>query len=67
MTDELFRRDAYAKTCESTVTGADERGLRLAQTVFYPLGGGQPGDFIFADDAPRRTYTDSSDRNIIIF
>ena len=44
MTDELFRRDAYAKTCESTVTGADERGLRLAQTVFYPLGGGQPGD-----------------------
>lgn len=44
MTDELFRRDAYARTCESTITAADERGVRLVQTVFYPMGGGQPGD-----------------------
>jgi len=26
------------------VTGADERGIRLDRTVFYPTGGGQPGD-----------------------
>jgi misacylated tRNA(Ala) deacylase len=26
------------------VTAADERGLRLGATVFYPAGGGQPGD-----------------------
>ena len=44
MTDELFRRDAYAKTCEARVTGSDAQGLRLDRTVFYPTGGGQPGD-----------------------
>src|SRR5262249_60700422 len=26
------------------VIGADERGVRLDRTVFYPVGGGQPGD-----------------------
>lgn len=44
MTEELFRRDAYLRECEATVTGIDERGVRLARTVFYPVGGGQPGD-----------------------
>ena len=40
----LFRDDAYLRRCETTVTGADERGIRLGATVFYPAGGGQPGD-----------------------
>ncbi len=40
----VFRDDAYAKSCEAVVTAADERGLRLDRTVFYPLGGGQLGD-----------------------
>lgn len=40
----VFRDDAYAKSCEAVVTSADERGLRLDRTVFYPLGGGQLGD-----------------------
>ncbi|HKC44169.1 MAG TPA: alanyl-tRNA editing protein, partial [Burkholderiales bacterium] len=44
MTVLLFRDDAYLRTCETTVTGVDERGIRLAATVFYPAGGGQPGD-----------------------
>ena len=44
MTEEIFRRDAYAKTCEATVTNVDERGIRLDRTVFYPSSGGQPGD-----------------------
>lgn len=44
MTEELFREDAYLKTCEATVTGVDERGIILDRTIFYPLGGGQPGD-----------------------
>ena len=43
-TGELFREDAYIKTCEATVTSVDERGIRLDQTIFYPTGGGQPGD-----------------------
>jgi len=44
MTEEVFRDDAYAKSCTATVTGVDESGIRLDRTVFYPTGGGQPGD-----------------------
>jgi misacylated tRNA(Ala) deacylase len=44
MTEELFREDAYLKTCEARVIAADETGIRLDRTVFYPMGGGQPGD-----------------------
>lgn len=44
MTEELFRADAYLKSCEATVTKVDDQGVRLDRTVFYPMGGGQPGD-----------------------
>ena len=44
MTEELFRQDAYRKTCEATVIAAGPEGIRLDRTVFYPMGGGQPGD-----------------------
>lgn len=44
MTEEVFRQDAYARTCAACVTAADDAGIRLDRTVFYPLGGGQPGD-----------------------
>lgn len=40
----LFREDAYLQDCAATVTSADETGIRLDRTVFYPMGGGQPGD-----------------------
>ena len=44
MTEELFRADAYLKSCEAVVTGVDAAGIGLDRTVFYPMGGGQPGD-----------------------
>ena len=44
MTDELFRDDAYLKACTATVTRVGEREFSTDRTVFYPLGGGQPGD-----------------------
>src|SRR5580704_1501518 len=44
MTELLFRDDAYARSCAARVTGVDARGIRLDRTVFYPTGGGQPGD-----------------------
>jgi len=44
MTEELFRADAYAKSCEARVTSVGPSGIRLDRTVFYPMGGGQPGD-----------------------
>jgi len=44
MTLELFRQDAYLATCEATVTAVHEQAIATDQTVFYPNGGGQPGD-----------------------
>jgi len=44
MVEELFRQDAYLKDAEATVTAPDERGVRLDRSIFYPTGGGQPGD-----------------------
>ncbi len=44
MTELLFR-DAYLKTAEATVTGIDAEGRVLCDaSLFYPTGGGQPGD-----------------------
>jgi len=44
MTDELFRNDSYLSNCDATVVAVDGNSLILDRTVFYPLGGGQPGD-----------------------
>lgn len=44
MTERLFEQDAYLQECLATVVAADEDGIVLDRTVFYPLGGGQPGD-----------------------
>lgn len=44
MTEELFRQDAYQKSCDATVVTAGPDGIVLDRTVFYPTGGGQPGD-----------------------
>jgi misacylated tRNA(Ala) deacylase len=44
MTELLFRDDGYLRTCTARVLYSDERGIKLDRTVFYPMGGGQPGD-----------------------
>ena len=44
MTEELFRDDATLHLCQATVLAADEAGIVLDRTVFYPQGGGQAGD-----------------------
>ena len=44
MTEEIFRDHAYEKQCEASVTAVDDAGIHLDRTVFYPMGGGQPGD-----------------------
>src|SRR3954452_21197077 len=44
MTELVFRDDSYARSCTARVIAADARGIRLDRTVFYPTGGGQPGD-----------------------
>jgi misacylated tRNA(Ala) deacylase len=44
MTELLFRDDAYLARCDARITSVDARGIELDRTVFYPQGGGQPGD-----------------------
>lgn len=41
---QLYRDDAYLTTCEATVAEVGEDWVVLDRTVFYPTGGGQPGD-----------------------
>jgi len=44
LTKELFREDSYLKSCTVTIAECGENFVRFDQTIFYPLGGGQPGD-----------------------
>ncbi len=44
MTEELAARDAYLREADATVTDVRDEGIVLDRTVFYPRGGGQPGD-----------------------
>lgn len=44
-TEPLFRTDPYARNCEAHILEVNDRGgIILDRTVFYPTGGGQPGD-----------------------
>lgn len=45
MTELLFRTDAYLSEAEAVVTAhTPEGGLVIDRSIFYPTGGGQPGD-----------------------
>tara|TARA_A100001011_G_C13937105_1_gene685597 strand:+ start:32 stop:730 length:699 start_codon:yes stop_codon:yes gene_type:complete len=44
MQKELFRDDSYLKTCSAKIIEIVEEGLVLDNNIFYPEGGGQPGD-----------------------
>jgi misacylated tRNA(Ala) deacylase len=45
MTDPLYRTDAYARSATARIVGqTPEGGLIAEPALFYPQGGGQPGD-----------------------
>lgn len=44
VTERLFQEDAYLAECEAVVVESSDDGVVLDRTVFYPMGGGQPGD-----------------------
>ena len=61
MTDLLFRDDAYAAEFEAVVTGGVPGRPVLNRTLFYPEGGGQPGDtgMFVLDDGRELRVTDT--------
>jgi misacylated tRNA(Ala) deacylase len=44
MSDLLFRQDAYQRSAPAQVIAHTDEGVVLDQCLFYPEGGGQPGD-----------------------
>ncbi len=45
MTEPLYRSDPYCRETMGTVSAiTDEGGIVLDRSIFYPQGGGQPGD-----------------------
>ncbi|MGH8135821.1 MAG: alanyl-tRNA editing protein, partial [Steroidobacteraceae bacterium] len=60
-TELLFRDDAYLRTATASVVAAGEGWIELDRTIFYPLGGGQPGDtgFFIRDNGQRITIVDT--------
>jgi len=44
MTERLYEQDGYLQRCDAVVAAAGDGAVVLDRTVFYALGGGQPGD-----------------------
>lgn len=43
-TEAIFQGDAYQRSCRASIVEISDAGVVLDRTVFYPTGGGQPGD-----------------------
>lgn len=42
--DALYQSDSYLRTADMPLVGLHEDGVLVDRTLFYPQGGGQPGD-----------------------
>ncbi len=64
MTEMLFLDDPYLAEAEATVVAHSSEGaIVLDRSVFYPTGGGQPGDSGWLTwDRARLTIASATDR-----
>ncbi len=53
---KVYYEDAYQKELRATVTSVDGEWVQLDRTIFYPLGGGQPGDTGVFTDKDGRSF-----------
>ncbi len=44
MTNAIFNEEPYLQQLQTQITAVDGQWLTFEATIFYPLGGGQPGD-----------------------
>ncbi len=70
MTEKAFYQDSYQKTHTSRVVEVNDKGVVLESTIFYPTGGGQPGDIgVLTIDGKDYTVVDTrygEDRQSIV-
>ena len=61
MTEELFREDSYLKRIDARVTRVGDNALCFDRSIFYPQGGGQPGDtgYLIRRDGTRLRVVDT--------
>jgi misacylated tRNA(Ala) deacylase len=61
MTELMFRDDAYLRTATARVVAVRDGQVELDRTIFYPLGGGQPGDtgLLIRDSGEHLAVTDT--------
>ena len=58
---QVFYEDSYLAEQAATITAVDGDWIELDQTIFYPLGGGQPGDtgILVAPDGTQHRVVDT--------
>ena len=57
----VFYEDSYLAKLSATITAVNGEWIELDQTIFYPLGGGQPGDtgVLVAPDSTQHKIIDT--------
>ena len=70
MTELLYQADAYAREVSAAVVTVQGQEIVLDRTVFYPQGGGQPGDtgvlVTSAGELPITGTVYSKDRSVVL-
>ncbi len=61
MAEPVFYSDSYLKELQTTISRVNGAEVELDQSIFYPLGGGQPGDtgWLETEDGRHFNITDT--------